>query len=141
MADDTRTTRRDARSAIALTVLVLAVGAVACAKHPVVDPPPGAEVKVTFFQPQGIAVSPDTVLTVSAMSGLLVALRGDTVVVRVARLTGPAHPTAWAGREVAFARDRRTKIEQTSFDGSAVGKATLIGMAWVFVVLFRTIRY
>lgn len=141
MTDDTGSRRLCARSAFALTAFVLAVGAVACGKHPVVDPSPGAEVKVTFFQPYGIAVSADTVLVVSAMNGTLVALRGDTVVVRLSHLTGPAHPTAWAGREVTFVREPRTKIEQTSFGGSRAETAAVGGLVWILIMLFKSADY
>jgi hypothetical protein len=75
------------------------------------------------------------------MRGKFLALRGDTVVVRVTRLTGIDHPTAWAGHEVSFARDNMMRIEQTSFDKSTPGIVALVGMSWLLIWMFRQAHY
>ena len=126
----------------AVIIAGLALGLAACHSNtPFPEPSPGVDVKVTFLQPHGITVSPDSVVVVSEMRGRYLALRGDTVVVRVTRLTGIDHPTAWAGHEVSFARDGTTRIEQTSFDRSPAGTVALLGMTWLLISMFRDAHY
>lgn len=133
--------RRAKGGPLVVAQMALALAVTACGNRPFAEPSPGVDVKVTFLQPHGIAVSPDSVVVVSELRGHYVALRGDTVVVRVTRLTGIEHPTAWAGRDVSFARDRTARIEQTSFDGSKSGTVALVGMSWFLLWMFREARY
>ena len=141
MANRIRGSRRRIAAPVAQCALALAVGAACHYNQPFAEPSPGVDVRVTFLQPHGIAVAPDSVVVVSEMRGKFLALRGDTVVVRIARLTGVGHPTAWAGHEVSFARDPMTKIEQTSFDNSATGTVALVGMSWLLLWMFRQAHY
>lgn len=141
MASTIRGSRRRCSALVARSALVLAVGAACHNNQPFAEPSPGVDVRVTFLQPHGIAVAPDSVIVVSEMRGEFLALRGDTVVVRITRLTGVGHPTAWAGHEVSFARDPMTKIEQTSFDNSATGTVALVGMSWLLLWMFRQAHY
>lgn len=130
------------RSAALVTQCLLALAVVAChSDQPFPEPSPGVDVRVTFMQPHGIAVTPDSVIVVSEMRGRFLALRGDTVVVRIARLTGVGHPTEWAGHEVSFARDPMTRIEQTSFDKSVPGTVAVVGMSWLLIWMFREAHY
>ena len=140
MANRIRGSRRRLAALAAPCALAFAVGA--CHNNqPFPEPSPGVDVRVTFLQPHGIAVTPDSVVVVSEMRGKFLALRGDTVVVRVTRLTGIDHPTAWAGHEVSFARDNMMRIEQTSFDKSTPGIVALVGMSWLLIWMFRQAHY
>ena len=141
MANTTRGSRLRTAALVARCALALAVGAACHSNQPFPEPSPGVDVRVTFLQPHGIAVTSDSVIVVSEMRGRFLALRGDTVFVRITRLTGVGHPTEWAGHEVSFARDGMTKIEQTSFDKSATGAVALVGMSWLLIWMFRQAHY
>ena len=141
MANRVRRSRRLVAALVAQCALALAVGAACHSNQPFAEPSPGVDVRVTFLQPHGIAVTSDSVIVVSEMRGRFLALRGDTVVVRITRLTGVGHPTAWAGHEVSFARDGMTRIEQTSFDKSPTGTVALLGMSWLLLWMFRNAHY
>ena len=138
MSDRIRGARRGLRSALAL--VAIAFGG-ACSNQPFTEPSPGVDVRVNFLQPHGIAVAPDSVIVVSELRGRYLALRGDTVVVRLTRLTGTPHPIEWAGHEVSFTHDRMTRIEQTSFDRSMPSTIALVGMTWMLCWLFSESDY
>lgn len=104
-------------------------------------PKPGVDVKVTFLQPHSIAVRQDSALLLNEMSGKLLAVRGDTVVLRLTRVPGSKNTTAWAGHEVQFERDKDTRIVQSSFDGSTTGAIALAGISWILIVLFHEAHY
>ncbi|MFL5560751.1 MAG: hypothetical protein ACJ79K_04665 [Gemmatimonadaceae bacterium] len=133
------------RLAMARLALVSALGATtACGGRPPVPPPmpsPGTDVKVTFVQPHGINVRPDSVLVVSELSGRLLSVHGDTIALRLTRVPGQGNTKAWAGHEVRFTRDDDVKIVQTSFDGTATSAIALAGISWILIVLFRDAHY
>ena len=141
MANTIRGSRRGIAALVTQCALAAAVGAACHSNTPFPEPSPGVDVRVTFLQPHAIVVTPDSVVVVSEMRGRFLALRGDTVVVRVTRFTGIDHPTAWAGHEVSFARDRMMRIEDTSFDNSATGTVALVGMSWFLIWMFRNAHY
>jgi hypothetical protein len=130
---------------VARNALLIACGAAAaCGGHPPaapVMPSPGADVKVTFVQPHAISVRQDSALVLSELSGRLLAVRGDTVVLRLTRVPGQGNTKAWAGHEVRFTRDEDTRIVQTSFDGTATSAIALAGISWILIVLFREAHY
>jgi len=136
----TATRRRSRFAALQLTIALVCGVAAGCWIRPV-EPSPGADVKVTFTEPHAIAVLPDSARVVSELAGRLVAVRGYTVVLRLTRVPGRGNTAAWGGHEVTFNRDAKTKIEQTSFDGSPTSIVALVGLSWLIIWLFKESNY
>ena len=80
---------------------------------------PGNFVTATFAQPRSIMVGSDSALVATALSGRVISLHTDTLVVHLDRLAGQA-TSAWAGRDATFTLDSATTVVHTEFEKGSI---------------------
>ena len=96
---------------------------------------PGREVTANFAIPRAIVVGGDVSLVVQELSGRVVAVHADTLVVRLNKVPEQPDHKRWLGREAAFTLDSTTTISSTGFDRSAIGMMAVAGIAVVFAFI------
>ena len=96
---------------------------------------PGREVTATFAVPRAIVVGSDSSLVVQELSGRVVAVHADTLVVRLNKVPDQPDRKRWLGREAAFTLDSTTTVSATGFDRSAVGLMAVAGIAAVYAFI------
>jgi len=125
-----------------LLALVLA-GASGCVRTVQAWPPPltpGTAVRVHFATPRSVVYQheqlQDSVASVGDLRGRVVALRGDTLVLRVnddrTDSTGESRGAEWQTKLVL---DQSTTVSRTEIDGWKVSYALLAGSVLIFAAL------
>jgi hypothetical protein len=122
--------------------LVLA-GAIGCVRTVQAWPPPliaGTAVRVHFATPRLVVYQrglvQDSVAGVREMRGLVVALRGDTLVMRVkSERDRSTDQSREAERETTVVLDQSTTVTRTEIDSWKFSYALLAGSVLIFTVL------
>jgi len=112
-----------------------------CARTVQAWPPPftqGTNVHVHFDAPRVVVFergpAKDTVEGIRDLRGTALALRGDTLTLSVARVSGDAGETTISDRRAMLALDQSTVITVSEVDGWKLGYALLAGTVLIFAV-------
>ena len=120
-------------------VLVAAcIAATACVHQAQFWPTPltaGTQVTAKFSWPRAIALGTDSVLVITELSGNVVALHGDTLIVRVTNVPDQPTRAMWAGREAIVPLDSATRVTHPEFDQSAIALMAVAGIAFVYAFI------
>ena len=125
---------------ITLALLLVASG---CVRTVQAWPPPlapGTNVRVHFAAPRLVVYQhgrvQDSVAGVRELRGLVVALRGDTLVLRVkSDRARSADESREAERETTLILDQSTTVSRTEIDGWKISYALLAGSVLIFAAL------
>ena len=96
---------------------------------------PGAVVTAKFAAPRTIGLGNDSVIVVAELSGRIVALRADTLVVHLTSVPEEATHASWLGRDATFTLDSQTTVTHTAFDQSSVTLIILAGAVLFYAFL------
>jgi hypothetical protein len=126
-----------------ITLALVLAGASGCVRTVQAWPPPltaGTAVRVHFVTPRVVVYQrgrlQDSVAGVRELQGLVVALRGDTLVLRVkSDLARSADESREAEREATLVLDQSTTVTRTEIDGWKFSYALLAGSVLIFAAL------
>jgi len=126
-----------------ITLALSLAAASGCVRTVQAWPPPltpGSTVRVHFATPRLVVYQrgrvQDSVAGVRELRGLVVALRGDTLVLRLMNdRTDSAGKSREAEREATLALDQSTTVTRTEIDGWKVSYAFLAGSVLIFAAL------
>ena len=126
-----------------ITIALLLAGASGCVRTVQTWPPalsPGTAVRVHFAAPRLVVYQhgrvQDSVAGVRDLRGLVVALRGDTLVMRVkSDRARSADESREAERETTLILDQSTTVTRTEIDGWKFSYALLAGSVLIFAAL------
>jgi hypothetical protein len=126
-----------------ITIALLLAGASGCVRTVQAWPPPltpGTAVRVHFAAPRLVVYRrgrvQDSVAGVQELRGLVVRLRGDTLVLRVkSDRARSADESREAEREATLVLDQSTTVTRTEIDGWKFSYALLAGTVLIFAAL------
>lgn len=126
-----------------ITIALALVGASGCVRTVQAWPPPltpGTAVRVHFATPRLVVYErgrlQDSVASVPELRGRVVALRGDTLVLRViSEGADSAGKTREAERRTTLVLDQSTTVTRTEIDGWKFSYALLAGTVLIFAAL------
>lgn len=123
-----------ARMAVVTTCLL----ATACVHRAQVWPSPlreGNQVTAKFDSPRAIGFGIDSLFVATELSGSVVAIRGDTLVVRLTDVPGQPGRRTWVGREAIVLLDSATTVTRAEFDQSSIALMAVAGIAFVYAFI------
>jgi hypothetical protein len=94
--------------------------------------PPGKQITAKFTVPRAVDVGGDSTLVVQELSGRVVALRADTLVVRLNKVPEQPERQRWLGRDARFTLDSTTTVSANGFDRGSAGLIVIAGIAFVY---------
>jgi hypothetical protein len=126
-----------------ITLALLLAGASGCVRTVQAWPPPltpGTAVRVHFATPRVVVYQrgqvQDSVAGVRELQGLVVALRGDTLVLHMkSDRASSADESREAERETTVVLDQSTTVTRTEIDGWKFSYALLAGTVLIFAAL------
>ena len=126
-----------------ITLALVLVGAGGCVRTVQAWPPPlapGSAVRVHFAAPRLVVYQrgrvQDSVAGVRELRGLVVGLRGDTLVLRMkSDRASSADESREAERETTVVLDQSTTVTRTEIDGWKFSYALLAGTVLIFAAL------
>lgn len=125
--------------ALKWVALVITCMSVTACSHPAQIWPtpltPGAQVTAKFTSPRAIPLGHDSVLVAEVLSGEIVALHGDTLVMRLTMVPEQTTRAAWLGREASVPLDSATRIMHSEFNQSSSALLVAAGFAFVFAFI------
>ena len=133
------TGRRTPGTALARAAIVTAcISATACVHRAQVWPSPlseGNQVTAKFDSPRAIGLGNDSLFVVTELSGSVVAIRGDTLLVRLTNAPGQPDRGRWVGRDAIVPLDSTTTVTRAEFDQSTIALMAVAGFAFVYAFI------
>lgn len=132
-------TRRGNRLTLTrIALIAVCIGATACVHRAQVWPSPivaGNQVTAKFTVPRTVGLDDESTLVVREMSGTVVSLRADTLVLRLTAVPDEPSRGRWGRHDAIIPLDSTTTVTRAEFDPSAVALMAVAGISFVYAFI------